>query len=72
MKFTKDNIIGLQFKCKVDSYPIIYTISTHSEYKIEVNWGKKKTTYNIEEVLEYLNDGGWECINKLEPTYEIY
>lgn len=71
MKYTKDNIIGIQFQCfRFDGSLLsdpIYTIE-----KNLVKWGSGSySSYDMGVMAKFLNERTWRPIN-LEPKYEIY
>lgn len=82
MKYTKDNIIGLQFTYKYSlDKSRIYTIvpsNVYSDTHIRVVWEREGRRggagYVIESVLKNLNSKNpdWKVINPKKELYEIY
>lgn len=84
MEYTKENIIGAQFKhmnnINNPTSPT-YTISKNTNNQLTISWGdwgggkgnSGKQNYDYDTVLEYINTGIWVTINQIENNnYEIY
>lgn len=68
MIYTKDNIVGVKFTAVLD---IPYTITGFdADWDVVIEWGGDKraqrTTYEISNVLKWLNSGEWKVIS--QPT----
>ena len=71
MKYTKDNVIGLEFNLGSSHYKVLNGNKGPGLYSI-IKGHEEYLGYNLEAVVRNFNEKVWEPKNSFVETYEIY